>query len=270
MDDKAIDNEIDSADMSGESVDSRDRFSNRVEMYIKYRPSYPQSAIDYLYHEVGCSDESVIADVGAGTGILSKLLLNRGSAVIAIEPNVAMREHLQVTMGDVAKCRVVDGTAEATGLADDCVDFIVCAQSFHWFNRDDAKREFHRIVKPGGSVVVIWNARLTKGTPFLEGYERLLQMYGTDYNAVNHTNVTAKSMSSFFKEGTMREARFAMSQSFDLEGLRGRLLSSSYTPLPGHASYEPMLQRLQTLFEQTHQDGQVSFDYETQMYVGTV
>lgn len=251
-------------------MNSKERFSDRVDMYVKYRPGYPQEAVEYLYNIVGFRSDSEIADIGAGTGIFSKLLVERGSKLIAVEPNLAMREAGEKELGGEPNYRSVSGSAEATGLPDGSVDFIVCAQAFHWFDRSAAQYEFHRILKPGGKAVLIWNSRLTQGTPFLEEYEQLLHKYGTDYDKVNHRNISKESLNSFFKNGGPQEVQFRNGQSFNFEQMSGRLLSSSYSPLQGHPNYEPMMADLRNLFDRTNQDGKVLFEYETQMFWGAV
>lgn len=251
-------------------MDSKVRFSNRVDAYVKYRPDYPREAIDYLYGPIGMRTESEIADVGAGTGIFSKLLLDRGSRVTAVEPNPEMREAAERELGDRPNFRAVAGAAEDTGLPERSADFIVCAQAFHWFDREAAQAEFRRILRPGGRVVLVWNSRLTEGTPFLEEYERLLLRYGTDYAKVNHRNISVDALRAFFKEGTMEKAVFPNRQIFDYDGLSGRLRSSSYSPPPGSPGYEPMMAALKELFARHQQDGVVFFDYETEVYSGEV
>ncbi|MGO4729017.1 class I SAM-dependent methyltransferase [Paenibacillus sp. 2KB_22] len=251
-------------------MNSEERFTSRVESYLKYRPSYPKEAIDHLYDVVGLSSNSNIADIGSGTGIISKLLLERGSYVIAVEPNQAMREAAEQTLKSSPQFQSIAGSAESTGLPDQSVDFIVCAQAFHWFDRSAAQIEFRRILRPGGRVILIWNSRLSHGTPFREEYNQLLHTYGTDYKKVNHKNISQTMLLSFFKEGSMHEMRFRMSQKFDFEGLKGRLLSSSYSPAPGHANYDPMMSELRNLFDKNNQEGIVAFDYETEIFWGEV
>lgn len=251
-------------------MNSEERFTSRVDSYLKYRPSYPKEAIDHLYDVVGLDANSNIADIGSGTGIISKLLLERGSYVIAVEPNQAMREAAEQTLKSSPQFQSIAGSAESTGLPDHSVDFIVCAQAFHWFDRSAAQIEFRRILRPGGRVILIWNSRLTHGTPFREEYNQLLHTYGTDYKKVNHKNISQTILLSFFKEGSMHEMRFGMSQEFDFEGLKGRLLSSSYSPAPGHANYDPMMSELRNLFDKNNQDGIVAFDYETEIFWGEV
>ncbi|QSF47331.1 class I SAM-dependent methyltransferase [Paenibacillus tianjinensis] len=251
-------------------MNNEERFSDRVDSYLKYRPSYPKEAIDYLYDFIGLRSNSRIADIGSGTGIFARLLLERGSYVTGVEPNQAMRVAAEQMLEDYPNFQTSSGSAESTGLPDQSVEFIVCAQAFHWFDRLAAQSEFRRILQPGGKVILLWNSRLTNGTPFREEYDQLLHTYGTDYEKVNHKNISQDILQAFFKEGTMQEVRFRLSQEFDFEGLQGRLLSSSYSPVPGHPNYDPMMKELQNLFDRNNQDGIVPFDYETEIYWGEV
>jgi len=251
-------------------MNSKERFSGRVETYTKYRPSYPPEAIDYLYKVVGLSDRSEVLDVGAGTGIFTRLLLERGTRVTAVEPNREMREAAMEASGDDPRFKAVAGSAEKTGLSDASCDFIVSAQAFHWFDQEAARLEFRRLLKPGGKAILVWNTRLTSGTPFLEGYERLLQGLGTDYGQVNYRNVSREMLVGFFKKEALREARFPNRQVFDFDGVAGRLLSSSYSPQPGHPGYEPMMRGLRELFDQCQENGTVNFEYVTEVYWGEV
>ncbi len=251
-------------------MNSKERFSSRVDTYKKYRPSYPKEAIDYLFEVVGVSSRSKVLDVGAGTGIFSELLLNRGTRVTAVEPNDAMREAALSALGDDPNYNAISGSAEATGLRDHSYDFIVCAQAFHWFDQKAAKAEFQRVLRSGGKAALIWNTRLTGGSPFLEGYEQLLRTLGTDYVEVNHRNISRAMLVSFFQAERLNEARFANRQVFDYEGLSGRLRSSSYSPEPGHPNYEPMMTALRELFDRNEKEGTVNFDYETEVFWGEV
>jgi len=251
-------------------MNNKERFSDRVNAYVKYRPSYPVAAIDYLYDVIGMKRESRIADIGAGTGIFAELLLERGNPVIGVEPNKEMREAAGSTLAEEPHFEVSAGSAEETGLPDQSVDYITCAQAFHWFDQQATQSEFKRILKPEGKVILIWNSRLTTGTPFLEQYEQLLHDYAIDYAKVNHKNISAEILEPFFKKETMELAKFGNRQVFDWEGLRGRLESSSYVPQSHDPWYHDMIDQLKLIFEQNQHEGVVFFDYETEVFWGEV
>lgn len=251
-------------------MDNKERFSNRTDHYVKHRPSYPKEAIDFMYGTIGFCETSVIAEIGAGTGIFTELLLKRGSEVMAVEPNEAMRRAAEAKLADAARVRWSAGSAEETGLPDASADFVVCAQSFHWFDRQAARKEFARILRPGGKTVLLWNSRRTKGTPFLVQFEALLLKFAEDYEQVGHKNITRETLGTFFAGGRPQLNVFEMRQTFDLEGLKGRLLSSSYAPLPGHPKYEPMMTELTALFERNEQNGIVTMEYDTEVYWGSL
>lgn len=249
-------------------MDPVKRFSNRADNYARYRPGYPPGVIDFLKSNCGLKETSIIADVGSGTGILSELFLKNGNHVFGVEPNASMRlaaERLLQSFGNFVS---VAATAEATTLKPVSVDFITAAQAFHWFDRAQAKREFARILKPGGWVVLIWNERRIDSTAFLREYENLLLRYGTDYQNVRHENVEGE-IAQFFAPETFQLKNLENAQHFDLEGLKGRVLSSSYTPEQGHPNFEPMLLALERIFNEYNRDGLVTFEYDTRVYSGT-
>ena len=248
--------------------DSTQRFSSRVEDYVRYRPGYPEAIVDLLRAECGLTSESVVADVGSGTGILSELFLRNGNRVFGVEPNREMSEAGERLLAGYANFTSVEGTAEATTLPDGSVDFVTAGQAFHWFDPDKARAEWTRILRPGGWAVIVWNDRRSGGTPFLEGYEALLRRYGTDYERVTHRQFDEERLRAFFGAGGCRQRVFENEQVFDYEGLRGRLLSSSYTPEPGHPNHEPMLGELRRIFEAHAENGVVRVEYDTRVYYG--
>jgi len=244
---------------------STSRFSDRVENYAKYRPGYPAELFELLKRECGLFRHTYIADVGSGTGILSRYFAEAGNIVLGVEPNAEMRAYAERTLKQFKTFTSVDGTAEATTLPDTSVDMITAAQAAHWFDFAKARAEFVRILKPGGWVVLIWNERELDTTPFLREYEKLLLSLGTDYEKVRHERTT-ENIAAFFAPSAFRSAVFANHQLFDFEGVRGRLLSSSYTPPVGDARHEPMLAELRRIFDAYAVDGRVSFDYQTRVY----
>ncbi|HEY8184760.1 MAG TPA: class I SAM-dependent methyltransferase [Pyrinomonadaceae bacterium] len=243
------------------------RFSNRVENYAKYRPRYPPGVIEILKSDCGLTETSLIADVGSGTGFLSELFLKNGNPVIAIEPNAAMRLAAERLLAEFVNFTSTDATAEATGLESASVDFITAGQAFHWFNREKARTEFARILKPNGWVVLIWNERKLDSTPFLRDYENLLLRYGTDYEQVRHENVASEIAHFFAPEGFQLKT-LENAQHFDFEGLKGRTRSASYTPEPGSPDFEPMLVNLEEIFNAHKREGIVTFEYQTRVYYG--
>ncbi len=247
------------------------RFSTRVENYIKYRPHYPPEVLQTLKERCGLSPASVIADVGSGTGILTEVFLRNGNAVYGIEPNQEMREAAERLLSEYPNFHSLDGRAEATTLPDRSVDFVTAGQAYHWFDRAAARAEFARILRPGGWVALVWNLRQTGTTPFLRAYEDLLNTYGTDYTEVHFRGDNSEdSLDDFFGGDGPQIASFSNSQYFDFEGLKGRLLSSSYTPEPGHPNHEPMLSALRVIFDEHQVDGKVAFLYNTRLYYGHI
>ncbi len=246
-------------------TDPTQRFSARVENYIRYRPSYPPQVLETLRSECGLTASSAIADIASGTGIFTRLLLENGNRVYGVEPNRDMREAAERLLADFRGFSSVTGTAEATTLPDQSVDFATAAQAAHWFDLAKARREFERILKPAGWAVLIWNERSTDSTPFLREYEALLLEYGTDYEMVRHENTT-DNIGEFFAPIPFEQRVFDMRQDFDYTQLEGRLLSSSYAPMQGHPNYEAMLAALRRVFEGHQKDERVGVAYRTRMY----
>jgi SAM-dependent methyltransferase len=255
--------------MATSDPDAKARFSTRVGDYARHRPRYPDAVYGFLRAELVIGPGAVVADVGSGTGIFAGPLLEAGCTVICVEPNRAMREAAEGRLGAFAGFRSVAGSAEATTLADRSVDLVVAAQAFHWFDPVKASGEFRRVLRPGTSAVLVWNTRRTGGTPFMEGYEALLDEFGTDYAAVRHDRQDPGRLAQFFPAGFRRVA-FANEQRLDRDALRGRLLSSSYTPGAEDPRREPMLRALDRLFDQFNASGRVTIDYDTEVYFGTL
>lgn len=250
------------------NADPTRRFSNRVEDYIKHRPSYPRALVALLEEECGLTREAVVADVGSGTGILSELFLSAGVRVYGVEPNREMREAGEQLLAAYENFVSVDGRAEATTLEDNSVDFVTAGQAFHWFDPASARREFRRILKDGGWAVLVWNDRRTEGTPLLAEYERLLLEYGTDYKEVSSKWAEGKSIKALFGPSEVRTKTFDNEQVLDFDGLKGRLMSASYAPVPGHPNHEPLMRELAALFERHQRDGRVVVEYDTKVFYG--
>ena len=249
------------------ATDSTQRFSTRVDDYVRYRPTYPPEVLQILTQEASLRPDATVADLGSGTGISAKLFLSNDNSVFGVEPNREMRLAAEQQLAANPKFHSIDARAEATQLPDVSMDFVVAAQAFHWFDIPKTRREMVRILRPNGWVVLLWNTRRTKATAFLRDYEGLLQEYGTDYNAVQHENVTNAAIRDFYA-GDFTKRVLSNEQRFDFEGVKGRLLSSSYAPGEGHPRYASMLQDLATMFRSHAQQDRVVFEYDTELYFG--
>jgi SAM-dependent methyltransferase len=247
--------------------DPTTRFTDRVADYDRGRPGYPAAVYEAIVELAGLAPGASVADVGAGTGISSAPLVERGFRVFAVEPNDAMRRAAARRLGGRPNFTVLAGTAEHTGLATGSTDLVLSAQAFHWFDPGPTREEWRRILRPGGSAALVWNSRRATGTPMAEAYEALLLRYGTDYLEVKHRGADPRRFSNFFR-GPFETLRFDNAQHLDRNGLRARLFSSSYTPAPGQPGHEPMMAELDRIFQQHAQDGRVSIDYDVELYIG--
>ncbi len=248
-------------------IDPTKRFSTRVDNYVKYRPGYPPGIIDLLSSECGLTPAAAVADVGSGTGILSELFLQHGNKVYGVEPNRDMRQAAERRLKPYPGFNTVDGKAEATTLAAHSVEFITCGQAFHWFDQEKAREEFIRILKPGGWTALIWNERRLESSQFLRDLEELLIKCGINYGQVRHENVYG-DFAAFFGANGFKTSTFDNFQQLDQEGLKGRVLSASYTPEPDHPNFAPMLEQLLAIFRTHAKGGKVTIEYDTKIYYG--
>lgn len=234
-----------------------------MDAYREHRPRYPRAILDVLRRDCGLTSQSVIADVAAGTGLLAELFLADGNRVIAVEPNAAMRAVCEELRGEFPQLTCVEGTAETTGLADGSIDMVTVGQAMHWFDLGATRAEFARILRPGGWCVVVYNHRKMRGDAFHEGYEQILVEFGRDYRMVQGSHLTEDRLAEFFAPVAMQCATLPNAQDLTLDGLRGRVLSSSYMPQEGDAKYAAMMEAVGELFANHARDGVVRMEYET-------
>lgn len=250
------------------AIDPTQRFTTRVENYVKYRPGYPKAILALLRRQCGLTPASVVADIGSGTGLSARLFLANGNRVYGVEPNREMREAGEKYLAAYPRFVSVAAPAEATTLEDASMEFVVAGQAFHWFNPEKARAEFARILKPAGWVVLMWNERRVTDTLFLRNYERLLKTYSPDYAEVDHRRIDAAALGAFFGRSGYQVARFRNEQRFDFDGVRGRLLSSSYAPEVDHPNHALMLAELRRIFDAYNRGGFVTFAYDANVYYG--
>lgn len=244
---------------------SVERFSDRVSNYVKYRPDYPREIIEYLVQHCSLTPDSIVADVGCGTGISSRMFLEYGNQVFGVEPNAAMREAAIEQLAQFPGFTAMDGTAEETTLGDESVDLVLAAQAFHWFDPSRTRSEFTRILRPGGYIVLIWNERSLDADLFHVEYEDLLLKYGKDYAKVRHDDLERLDLQGFFPK-PFREASFENFQIFDFEGVKGRMLSASYMPNEHDERFPAMLSELKSLFAKHAETGKIKVFYNTRVY----
>jgi SAM-dependent methyltransferase len=249
-------------------MDTLNRFSNRVENYIKFRPDYPSEIITYLKQHNLLTESSIVADIGSGTGISSELFLKEGNGVFGIEPNKEMREAAERLLSKYKNFKSINATAENTTLENNSIDLIIAGQAFHWFDKQKSKAEFQRILKPNGNIILMWNDRRTESTDFLKAYEDFIKMFATDYNEVNHKNIDEAVFNDFFGKGNYTMKSFVNYQHFDLEGLKGRILSSSYMPAEDHKDFVFMMSVLKKIFTRFQEKGKITIEYDTNIYYG--
>jgi ubiquinone/menaquinone biosynthesis C-methylase UbiE len=248
------------------SGDTVARFSNRAEDYAKYRPHYSPGVVQALQEACGLRPEHFIADVGCGPGLLAEILLDNGNRVIGVEPNLEMRRAGEDYLAAYPNFSMVDGSAEATSLPNASVNFVVAGQAFHWFHPDQTRLEFARILKPGGWAVLVWHDRDVDSTPFLRAYEAFVRRHSIDYEQVTHKYLASyAALERFFAPNQMQLIQQHNQQRLDFDGLRGRLLSSSYIPKSGER-YEAMSGELPQLFSSHVADGRVVLRYDTKIY----
>lgn len=246
----------------GDNTDSKERFTSRVDAYREFRPRYPAAVLQLLQEQCGLTPASILADLGAGTGLLAELFLAHGNSVLAIEPNRAMQSACEELRLQYPKLKCMDGSAEATGLQDHCADFVTVGQAMHWFHLPRTRAEFVRILRPGGWCAVVYNNRRMGGDAFHDSYERLLCEFGVDYRQVRSRYVNENKLAEFFSPAVMHQAHLPNAQVLDLEGMAGRILSSSYMPQPGHPRFPAMMRQIEELFSRCRKDGHVRMEYD--------
>jgi hypothetical protein len=243
-------------------MDPTQRFSDRVENYVKFRPNYPDALIRFLLERLPLP--ATIADIGSGTGILSAQLLGAGFQVFGVEPNAPMRQEAERSLGEHPAFHSVVGTAENTTLASSSVGAVTCAQSFHWFDRRRCRAEFERILRAPKLVLLVWNERVFEG-PMVE-YDRILKESAPEYSTIGRRNITEADIAEFFAPDRFDLASFPHSQRLDREAFIGRVLSSSYVPNIGQPGHDAFIDKLGTFFENHSQAGRLEFPYQTRVY----
>lgn len=246
---------------------SCERFSNKVANYVKFRPSYPPQLVQTLIDQLKLTPASCIADIGSGTGIFSRLLLEHYLSVIAIEPNREMLAAAKDDLSSFADFTYRNSSAAQTGLTSNSIDLITVAQAFHWFHNNDTQREFKRVLKDTGHLALIWNKR-DLDCEFQEQYHQLLTQFCEEYQSVNHMNLSDQMLQQFYAPNPLQTFNFHYSQQLSFVALLGRLQSTSYCPASHTAQYSALAAALKVLFNQYAKDDVITFNYISRLYLG--
>jgi len=247
--------------------DNTNRFSDKSENYAKYRPGYPVRILQFLKDYNFC-DKSIIADIGSGTGILTKIFLENGNNVYAVEPNEKMREKANSLLNKFKNYFPINGTAENTTLPNNSVDFIVVGTAFHWFDATRALNEFRRILIENGVLVLIWNDRKTD-TLFLTEYETILKTFSKEYQGGTRRNISDDVIEKYFRKD-FKKITLENNQEFSFDELIGRFSSSSYSPKEGTSEYNDSYNLLKRIFDQYKINNKVLFKYDTNIFIGRI
>jgi SAM-dependent methyltransferase len=250
------------------SVNPTGRFTGRAEAYRRYRSRYPAEIVTMLQDKCGLKPESVVADIGAGTGMFAELFLENGNAVFAIEPNAEMRSACEELIGRYPRLTCVDGTAENTHLPGDSVDVIAVGRAFHWFDHAKCRPEFIRILRPNGWVVLAGLGPRRGKEPVQDDYQEILRKHGIDYEQLRDRYNVKNAVRRFFEGGPVLEADFPGQEELTYEGLEGHTLSLSVTPQPDHAGFPAMQQALRRYFEKYQRDGKMRLPTNCRVYMG--
>ncbi len=244
-----------------------ERFTGKAGVYEKYRPDYAAACVDFIVRVCGWKKGSRIADLGAGTGIFTRQLLDAGFFVTAVEPGEDMRAALSESLGEHPNLSVLDTPAERTGLPSHSLDGITAAQSFHWFDPAAFLMECRRVLQPDGWVALVWNMRDPEH-PLTQETADICRRHCPDFRGFSNSDGwQTQNVSQVLGEKPIFR-RFPHSFSLDEAGYIGRYLSASYAPKPGDASYIPYINDLQAVFRKHAGNGRLLFPNTTCCYIG--
>ncbi len=245
-------------------VKNTELFSDRSIHYVKGRPHYPAEIAAILDSQCGLSEKSIVADIGAGTGIFTELLLRTGCTVYCVEPNDEMRKQAEMYLNGAGNCRFVDGTSEHTTLDDGSVDIVTVAQALHWFDIPATRLEFSRILRAGGWVVIIKNSH-RRETEFEREWAKLRKRH-----SVKKSKLSVETYDALYGNPSWQEQRIFHQHDMNWDTLVARLLSRSGVPIEGEPGFDELIADLRSLFERHHKSGIVTQGYEAKVLWGQI
>ena len=244
------------------------QFTGKASAYTKGRSDYPEALFDDLYHKYGFAPDSVIADIGSGTGKFCQPLLMRGSIVYAVEPNEDMLHAAPSFLRSASNYHPVKASAESTTLPDASIDHITCAAAFHWLDAKAFHAECRRILKPGGLVVMAWNVR-DREAPLNRAHAEVFRRFCPKFTSLSHGFDACQADLSIFYGGKYERIAYEDSTVQDKKKFLARSLSSSYALKPKDAEYAGFVSALEELFDAWKQDGVVTVPAQCIAFIGT-
>ena len=251
--------------MNNYRISPQNRFSERAEFYKASRPSYSDE-IHEIFDSLHLSDMSIVAGIGAGTGVFSKMLLERGYYVYSIEPNKHMLIELKEELKKYSKSIVINTCAEDTSLSDKSVDLITAAQSFHWFTPYKFKKECNRILKKDGKILITWNV-INENTPIMQDIKKCMKSFNNDFHSFNGGIQLEKI---HYCIPTAKRLTYNHNLFYDKNKFRKRWLSSSFSPLKNSNEYYSFIQKLDAIFDYYSHNKMVIVENQTLVYIGTL
>ena len=241
------------------------RFDGKVADYARYRERYsPEVLLPVFRRHCGLSPDWLIADIGAGTGMLSDIFLANGNRTLAVEPNAEMREMCQALHGDNSLLQILEGTAEHTGIDSASVDMVSAGRAMHWFDLERSMAEFRRILKPDGWVAIVAFGRTEEGCEENEALEKILREYSEDRADTHAGYKVYRHLQEYLIRDFHRE-QLLSSMSFDWKAFHGIVMSLSASPLPNDSIYPEFERALHVLFDRYAHDGK--FALQTRYWI---
>jgi SAM-dependent methyltransferase len=239
-----------------------------VQAYRTYRPRFPQGIVPFLREHDALPEDAVVADIGAGTGMLAEIFLEAGHRVLAVEPNAEMLEACRALAVQQPALEVVQGSAEATILPDASVDLIAVGRALHWFDWPRAHREFQRILRPGGWVLVASNGHSDSGGPIPNRLSQILRTWRTDSAEADTTRDFNQRLQEFLDTSSWHRTTLQHSMTVDFPTLLGYAESLSAIPRPGELGYDGMVAELRAVFQEHQRDGVLMTPLTCNLHLG--
>jgi SAM-dependent methyltransferase len=232
-------------------------FGAVADEYERSRPGYPDEAVRWLAGDTPCD----VVDVGAGTGKLTRSLVSLGHRVTAVEPLPEMLAQLQAAVpGAIGRA----GSAESIPLADASADVVTAAQAFHWFDKPVALREIARVLRPGGRLALVWNARDDSEEWVAEFTDTIVGR-----SALGGVSAATESIDESGLYGPVERASFAHEQLLERDGLIELVRSRSQCAVLDQADQQPVLDHAGELFDRHATDGVLVMPYVTECFRST-